>query len=331
MDDRPASREESPDPAEEPLSETDQTLADNDQTLGDRDQTLSDRDQEASDEDQSASEEDVSHGGDRAAHERTSSARAEASREREETSDLRDRTGQERDISAQERDERSVDRDQLSTGRDKEAADLGTKDALTETHALGIQELRARARASRIRASNDRARAARDREQAANDRRLAAQDRAQAASDRAKAGTDDLTGARVRGVGLEELENEIRRARREGTSLVAAYVDVDGLKSVNDEQGHAAGDALLRAVADGLRGHIRDYDVLVRLGGDEFLCALPSVTSAEARQRFDEFRTELKDSSGASVSVGFSELRDGDSADQLLSRADGDLLAQRSR
>ena len=128
----------------------------------------------------------------------------------------------------------------------------------------------------------------------------------------------ELTGARRRGIGLEELGNEMERARRESDgSLVAAFVDVDGLKSVNDMEGHAAGDALLRAVADGLRRHTRSYDLFVRLGGDEFLCALPNVTLVEARARFDRLRTDLA-GSGSSVGIGCTELRDGDSADDLV-------------
>ena len=139
----------------------------------------------------------------------------------------------------------------------------------------------------------------------------------------------ELTGARRRGIGLEELGNEMERARRESDgSLVAAFVDVDGLKSVNDMEGHAAGDALLRAVADGLRRHTRSYDLVVRLGGDEFLCALPNVTLVEARARFDRLRTDLA-GSGSSVGIGCTELRDGDSADDLVGRADSDLLTSR--
>ncbi len=240
------------------------------------------------------------------------------------TAGLRDRSAQERDVFARRRDELSGCRDQLAKVRDSEATDLDTRDNLSDRHTLRVQELRSRGLASR-------ARAARDRAQAAHDRQEAAGDRKEAAHDREHAGTDELTGARRRGVGLEELEREIKRARREGNSVVAAYVDVDGLKSVNDSQGHAGGDRLLKTVVEGVRRHMRDYDLLVRLGGDEFLCVLPSVTPLAARQRFDDLRAELSDAWGCSVSVGFSELRDDDSADEFIGRADSDLLARRSR
>ena len=312
---RPA-RGEGPDLAEEPLSDADQTLADNEQTLGERDQTLSDRDQQASDEDQAASDWVGDHGGDRVAHAKTSAARAGATREREQTSSLRDRTAEQRDVFARRRDQLSMRRDQFAMCRDKEAGDVDAGD-LWDRDTPRVQGLRARGHASRIRAASDRAQSAQDRQQAAQDRQ--------------QAGTDELTGARRRGVGLEELENEIKRARREGHSLVAVYVDVDRLKSVNDKQGHAAGDEVLRTVTEGLRHQMRAYDLLVRLGGDEFLCALPNLTLAETRFRFDGFRAKLKDSEGCSVSVGFSELLDGDSSDDFISQADSNLLARRRR
>lgn len=258
-------------------------------------------------------------------------AHARATRERALGSGLRDQTGsRERDVSARRRDELALLRDRIATGHDQEATDLDARDDLSDRHTLRVEELRAHAHASRIRAGSDREQAARGREQAGRDRQQAAVDREQAAFDREESGTDELTGARRRGVGLEELGNEVKRSRREGNSLVAAYVDVDGLKAVNDEHGHAAGDELLKTVAGGLRRHMRPYDLLVRLGGDEFLCALPNVTPAEARQRFGGLRSELKDSVDGSVSVGFSELDDGDSPEAFVARADSDLLARRS-
>jgi diguanylate cyclase (GGDEF)-like protein len=340
MDHRPANSDESldraehrlngaqaPDDAEPSLSLDEQTLADNDQTLSERDQTQSDRDQQASEDDQHAAEFDRDHGGDPEAYQRTAAARAETTHERTATSSLRDRTAQERDLAAQQRDELALARDQAAEHADEEAAHVESNEELAERHALNMKTLRATARAARLRAAQARERAARDRAQAARDRQQAAEDREQAIREREKASTDELTGARRRGVGLEELEHEMQRARREGRALVAAYVDVDGLKAVNDEQGHGAGDELLASVADGLRHHMRPYDLLVRVGGDEFLCVLP-VPTDEARRRFEDLRVDLEGSGRRqTVSVGFSELRDGDSPDELVRRADEDLLA----
>ena len=64
--------------------------------------------------------------------------------------------------------------------------------------------------------------------------------------------TDPVTGAWSRGPGLRELEHEISRARRGSGRLVVAYLDVNGLKAINDTRGHAAGDALLGAGRRGL-------------------------------------------------------------------------------
>jgi diguanylate cyclase (GGDEF)-like protein len=74
---------------------------------------------------------------------------------------------------------------------------------------------------------------------------------------------------------------------------VVAYVDGDGLKAVNDSHGHAAGDEVLRNVARGLRRHMRSYDLTVRMGGDEFLCALPDVSIEDAAARFGDLSQDL--------------------------------------
>jgi diguanylate cyclase (GGDEF)-like protein len=242
---------------------------------------------------------------------------------------LRDVTAQERDSAAIRRDAIALLHDEIAETHDKEAATADSQDTIADDAAQEIEEVRARARAGRARAANDRARATRDREKAAHDRRRAAQDREQAAYDRRHAGTDELTGARRRGVGIEELQSEIERARRHGDNLVAVYVDVDGLKSVNDSQGHVAGDRLLRNVADGLRSRMRSYDLLMRIGGDEFLCVLPGISAADVRERFHDLGPAPRGQ--WSISLGISELRDSDSPHQLIDRADKDLLKTRRR
>src|SRR6202011_6011047 len=107
------------------------------------------------------------------------------------------------------------------------------------------------------------------REQAARDRLQAQADREALLHQLAIAETDALTGTRTRAAGLAELDHEIDRARRTTSPLVVAYVDVVGLKAVNDTRGHAAGDELLQHVVRAIRGHLRSYDSIVRLGGDE--------------------------------------------------------------
>jgi diguanylate cyclase (GGDEF)-like protein len=191
---------------------------------------------------------------------------------------------------------------------------------------------RAEAADSRVRAINDRKVAAEDRAQAINDRKIAAEDRAQAAKDREDSGTDELTGTSRRGAGLAAIGREINRAQRVSGELVAAYVDVDGLKATNDSTGHAAGDTLLISVADCLRACLRSYDVITRVGGDEFVCVLPGITVENAHLRFVAVSAMLAASrEGASITVGFAKLQAGDAADDLIQRADDEVSLARRR
>jgi diguanylate cyclase (GGDEF)-like protein len=229
-----------------------------------------------------------------------------------------------RDELARTRDEQAAERDREALAHDREVEALAAKRYGRSVRPSGLRNLLA---AVRERAAADRERARLDREHAARDRELAALDRAHAERERRAAGTDELTGARRRGVGLEELEREIQRARRTGTSLVAVFVDVDNLKAVNDKRGHRAGDELLREVVGGVKRQLRPYDLVIRLGGDEFLCVLPGVSIEQARARFAELNAELE---AGSVSVGFSELHDHETRPELIEHADRDLLTVRA-
>jgi len=82
---------------------------------------------------------------------------------------------------------------------------------------------------------------------------------------------DGLTGLPNRTLVLDRLEQAIARANREGTSVTALFLDLDGFKEINDTLGHAAGDQLLVALTDRLKGVLRDSDTIGRLGGDEFV------------------------------------------------------------
>lgn len=168
--------------------------------------------------------------------------------------------------------------------------------------------------------------AAEDRREAAGDRAEAAADRDVARRERDLADLDELTGALRRGVGLAALERELARAARAGAQLVVAYVDVDRLKLVNDAQGHAAGDDLLRHTTAVMRSQLRSYDLLIRMGGDEFVCVLTGITTHEARRRFAAVDRGL---ATGSISVGFAERMEDDTADALIQRADDDLLLVR--
>jgi diguanylate cyclase (GGDEF)-like protein len=181
--------------------------------------------------------------------------------------------------------------------------------------------------------------AAAGREAAAADRARAAEDRAEAARDRADAVTelesahlDELTVAYLRGIGQVALRQEMERARRSGDGLVLAFVDVNGLKQVNDRDGYLAGDELLRQVARVLRSRLRSYELLVRCGGDEFVCTIAGVDPAAARRRFDEIGKALADAGRPNaISVGLAALRPTDGLIDLIDRADRSLARARDR
>ena len=150
--------------------------------------------------------------------------------------------------------------------------------------------------------------------------------------ERRASATDPVTGAWSRGPGLRELEHEISRARRGSGRLVVAYLDVNGLKAINDTRGHAAGDALLARVVAALRSNLRPYELIVRLGGDEFICALSDAGVDDVRRRFDQIADQLRGDQADVITVGFAELIDADTAMELVNRADRDFVsAHRAR
>ena len=131
-------------------------------------------------------------------------------------------------------------------------------------------------------------------------------------------------------MGLAEITREFVRAQRTKRGFVVAFIDVDGLKSRNDSRGHPAGDQLLRDVAAAFRAQFRAYDLLVRYGGDEFVCGIPEMTADEASSRFERMNADLLANHQASVSFGLAHvLRTDNIVEQLIARADAALYAQR--
>ncbi|MGQ4879314.1 diguanylate cyclase [Billgrantia sp. LNSP4103-1] len=123
-------------------------------------------------------------------------------------------------------------------------------------------------------------------------------------------------------------QREIQRARRYGTSLSLLMVDLDAFKQVNDTQGHAAGDAVLKRVAASLQGALRTSDLLGRFGGDEFLILLPESDSDDACATAERLQQRAREQVDVSISVGVATLRpDENRLDSLAARADQQLLA----
>ncbi|HEY6379808.1 MAG TPA: GGDEF domain-containing protein, partial [Candidatus Dormibacteraeota bacterium] len=143
---------------------------------------------------------------------------------------------------------------------------------------------------------------------------------------------DDLTGVLRRGPGLATLGDEIQRARRLDLGLAVAFIDVDGLKAINDVDGHSAGDAVLLAVATTLRRGLRSYDLVMRYGGDEFICVLFGADLGGAERLLVDVRAAIEAATGGvSVSVGLAQLARDDDTETLLRRADDALLDERSQ
>ena len=108
-----------------------------------------------------------------------------------------------------------------------------------------------------------------------------------------QASHDHLTGLWNRSMVLEQLDREIRRARRGRGPLTVAIADIDHFKSINDGYGHAAGDAVLKQAAEGMKASLRDCDFIGRYGGEEFLFVLPGCEGADAAMVADRVRMHL--------------------------------------
>ena len=141
---------------------------------------------------------------------------------------------------------------------------------------------------------------------------------------REKAAFDELTGVMRRAAGIGAAEREISRARRHNAPLTVAFIDVDGLKEANDRKGHASGDKLLRRLAEALKDGLRGEDIVLRYGGDEFVCVLPDTTAGAARDKFGEIQVEAA-KSGVRFCVGLAQLTRSDDVVSLFARADRDL------
>lgn len=115
---------------------------------------------------------------------------------------------------------------------------------------------------------------------------------------------DELTGLNNRR-GLQTVgEQALYDARRAGAPVALLFIDIDGLKQINDTFGHAAGDDALRAMADVIRSSTRESDIAARIGGDEF-CVLLLDKAGEAVQRVQERIVAGADAAGADHALPF--------------------------
>ena len=239
-------------------SDRDQTSSDQDQTASDRDQSASDQDQESSNEDQDAADADVAGGADRATYERTTKARAHAtggrsgSRPPARGGPGKSRHGERarpRRDTARRGERRFAMRRRFGAIRRPTVARVGRRSCCAaHVIASGPPPI-----------ASGPPKTASGQRQIERSRRGSADEalrlRRESAELLEEAATDQLMATRTRLLGLDEIARElVRTRRRQDAALMLAFVDVDGLKQINDSKGHLAGDALLRLVGRTLIG-----------------------------------------------------------------------------
>ena len=149
----------------------------------------------------------------------------------------------------------------------------------------------------------------------------------------ALADSDTLTPLPNRRHFLRELDRVMRHVARYGTPAAILFVDVDGLKTINDTHGHRAGDAALVHIAAVLRERVRASDIVARIGGDEFGLLLEHLDEDAAREKAAALcgaisETPLPESAGdidIAVSIGVAAVTPGDDLETALARADRDM------
>ncbi len=317
--------------ADQTLSDAEQRLADRDQAASDSDHLSARADQDASDRDQATADREEANGPttpvQTEAYARSRAERLQTTADRISAEAIRLQAVLDREGTARERDRQADERDRVAEERDR--AELAAERARLEACGASDAALAALA-AAHARAAEYRERAAADRARAAADRAAAARDRAVARAALRHAYHDGLTGALRREVGDLVLQHELDRALRADGRLSVAFIDVDGLKQVNDQRGHAAGDALLTAVVSIMRRRLRSFDPIVRYGGDEFVCALAGTGEADTHRRFEDIKTAIaREHPGASISVGIAQLRPAETLADVLARGDAALYAAR--
>ncbi|KAF1066315.1 MAG: Diguanylate cyclase DosC [Pseudomonas citronellolis] len=146
---------------------------------------------------------------------------------------------------------------------------------------------------------------------------------------------DPLTGTGNRVAMEQALSRDVELARRSLMPLSVLMVDLDHFKRVNDDFGHAFGDEALRSVAQALKASLRNVDMVFRYGGEEFLVLLSNTAGVPASQVGERLRHAVQDldfrvegqAVPLSISLGCATLASGESAEDLLRRADSALYA----
>ena len=151
--------------------------------------------------------------------------------------------------------------------------------------------------------------------------------------------SDTLTPLPNRRRFLRELDRVVQHSRRYGTPAFVLFVDMDGLKSINDIHGHFSGDAALIHVSKILATMVRATDVVARIGGDEFGLLLEHLDEPAALEKAGKLAAAVAGSplmlngspTTLSVSIGLTGVQAGDSTDAVLARADAAMYAVKAQ
>jgi len=145
------------------------------------------------------------------------------------------------------------------------------------------------------------------------------------------ASRDFLTGLLNRREGLNRFKEEISKSRRQQLPLSAVLLDIDHFKNINDTHGHLAGDRVLQKLSETLKITMRDYDIICRYGGEEFLLVLPDTALLEAVEISNRLRIEVaalqyavdsQHTIGMTISLGVAQLTGNEEENSLIYRVD---------
>jgi diguanylate cyclase (GGDEF)-like protein/PAS domain S-box-containing protein len=151
---------------------------------------------------------------------------------------------------------------------------------------------------------------------------------------------DELTGLNNRRGFMTLAEQQLRQAARAATDVLAVFIDVDGLKTINDRLGHNEGDAALRDIAQVMRESFRDADIAGRLGGDEFVVLVPErkpglgdAAVERFKENIEKFNRDNERPYHLSASTGTTRYRADQPTDieDLINRADIAMYAEKKR
>ena len=149
---------------------------------------------------------------------------------------------------------------------------------------------------------------------------------------------DPLTGLLNRRGFMKELARTLAYARRYRAAAALLFLDLDGFKAVNDTHGHAAGDWALGRAGRLIAGAVRASDIVARIGGDEFAVLLWNLNEAQALAKARALETLIAESPferkrdancRLGLSAGLTMLRDGDTGESALARADEAMYARK--